>query len=107
MNQVEREIREVANDAEMLIADNPDLDDVKRYCGDFVWAMGLAANMLKNKPWKQTHMETDTKRFGNQLRVCWSRYCDIIGYLGMTWPEFYVLYARKYAVNQFRQQSQY
>lgn len=101
------EIKHVAKDAEVLVADDPDWGDVKMYCGDFVWAMGLAANMLKNKPWKQTHMETDVDRFKRQLRLCWSRYCDIIGYLGMTWDEFYVLYARKYAVNVFRQDTKY
>jgi len=76
-------------------------------CLEVIRELGLAANCLKNKPWKQTHMETDVSRFNERLCNAWRRMLYIFWRLGMIAQEVYVLYCRKLEVNKFRQETMY
>ena len=73
----------------------------------FVWQLGLAANCLKNKPWKQTQMETDVTRFAANLQAAWLRFFHIWQGVGASLEMLYILYHKKHAVNVFRQGSKY
>jgi hypothetical protein len=69
--------------------------------------LGMAMNCLKNKPWKQTQMETDVAKFHEQLKrvlVLWTSFAEAIG---MTYEKAYDYYFKKSEVNKFRQRSQY
>lgn len=69
--------------------------------------LGLAANTLKNKPWKQTQMPTDEARFMYELTVAWGHFIQLWMMFGVDIQEVYTLYCRKHQVNQFRQRSAY
>lgn len=69
--------------------------------------VGCAMNCLKNKPWKQTHMLTDTAKFRAHLGGAWFEYCGLMVAEGLTPGDLYDLYFRKSTVNSFRQRSKY
>ena len=72
-----------------------------------VYQLGLAANCLKMKPWKQTAMLTDSNRYHEYLEKAF--HCLIIlgTHHGMTLTGMAGYYFKKSRVNQFRQRSQY
>ena len=72
-----------------------------------VYHMGLAANCLKNKPWKVTQMSTDSQQFRLALLDSWEAFCDLWKSLGGSQEELYILYAKKNLVNQWRQDTDY
>lgn len=72
-----------------------------------IMRMGLAANCLKNKPWKETQMATDAERFKEKLLGVWGPIAQMWLYLGCSIEDVYVLYMRKNVVNHFRQNSKY
>lgn len=71
-----------------------------------IYYLGLAANCLKNKPWKQTQMLTDRPKFFSYLG---NSYHTLIRVLldSMEEKEIYDFYFRKNKVNQFRIRSKY
>jgi hypothetical protein len=69
--------------------------------------LGLAANTLKNKPWKSTHMETDKKRFKKFMLSTWMRFIELWHMFGCDLTQIWQLYSRKKQVNEFRQGSNY
>lgn len=73
---------------------------------DPVYWYGLAANCLKNKPWKQTEQMTDRVKFERYIRLGNE---DFRGRLltVMNYEEVWDLYSKKHQVNQFRQESNY
>jgi dimeric dUTPase (all-alpha-NTP-PPase superfamily) len=74
---------------------------------DFIVYMGLAANCLKNKPWKQTMMATDQKNYTGKLQVAWGYFWALLDTLGLDYNDVYILYVKKNEVNKFRQRSNY
>lgn len=72
-----------------------------------VYAMGLAANTLKNKPWKNTQMTTDFSKFMAKLELTWKYFIELWKWLECTLPDIYQLYVKKSMVNKFRQDSNY
>lgn len=73
-----------------------------------IFYMGKAANCLKNKPWKQTHMITDERLFHSVLyAAAWEFLRFWVGVLNGTERSLYVLYCKKEQVNQFRIRSEY
>jgi hypothetical protein len=84
-----------------------DQNSLTQYLMRFIVDLGLAANCLKNKPWKTTHMQTDHAKFREHLNGAWLKFCNIWLMLGCTLEDVYSLYRKKNLVNQFRQKSQY
>lgn len=80
---------------------------VPSHMQSIIMRMGLAANCLKNKPWKETQMPTDVGLFRKKLIEAWEPMCQMWSDLGCTLDEVYVLYMRKNAVNLFRQRTKY
>lgn len=81
--------------------------DCEQYCWKFTKKIGLAANELKIKPWKQTHMQTDVVRYKTLLKEAWELWFKVWCSLGCTYNFFFELYFRKSEVNKFRQRSNY
>jgi dimeric dUTPase (all-alpha-NTP-PPase superfamily) len=69
--------------------------------------LGLACNCLKNKPWKQTHMETDKRRFEKHLRWAFKAFIHLCAYVGLNKDDLFSVYFKKSEVNKFRIRSQY
>lgn len=69
--------------------------------------LGRAMNCLKNKPWKQTHMETDVLKYQRHLIMSLVRWIAFARSLKMTAMNIYDLYFRKSEVNKFRIKSSY
>lgn len=74
---------------------------------DIVVHLGLAMNCLKQKPWKQTHVLTDTKKF--EFHIIRGYICLLTYMISskMTPEEIFMIYFKKNLVNQFRQKSNY
>ena len=78
---------------------------------DFAWRiteeLGEAMNCLKNKPWKQTQMETDQTHYAEEIVDAlhfFVELCILSGFDAKTLTEMYL---KKSQVNKFRQRSNY
>jgi hypothetical protein len=70
--------------------------------------ISMAANCLKNKPWKQTQMITDEEVYRGRMIQTFNQYIKFAYVCGIVHPtEMHVLYFRKSEVNKFRQRSEY
>ena len=74
---------------------------------DPVYFMGLAANCLKNKPWKSTHIPTDEARFYRCLEDGRNHLLLIFSLFNCTDKDIYNLYMKKNQVNHKRIKSNY
>lgn len=88
------------NDNELIVRVNDEMMNV-------VYFLGLAANCLKNKPWKITPMATDDKQFIKYLMESWRHFFYIWADLNCTTLFMGSLYLKKSEVNVFRQRSNY
>jgi hypothetical protein len=69
--------------------------------------LGLAMNCLKNKPWKQTQMETDVPQYRLHLYWAFADWFVFASAIGMESGDVFDIYFKKSKVNEFRQRSQY
>jgi len=78
-----------------------------------VYHLGIACNFLKCKPWKNTHVITDKKRFIQSMLEGYTYLVLIIlkarvnGNMVNHIENLYMLYFKKSLVNQFRQETNY
>jgi len=70
-------------------------------------ALGSTANILKNKPWKQTQMCTDTKKFKENFLISWRHFLEMWACLDCKEVHLYIFYTKKNLVNQWRQKTKY
>jgi len=73
----------------------------------FTSELGLCMNCLKNKPWKQTHMETDVVYLRTKLIGAFIHFVAMLKTAGLSADDIYSYYFKKNKVNQFRQRSNY
>lgn len=74
---------------------------------NFIQNLGMMCNCLKNKPWKQTQMETNQENFYLHLDRVWFSYCGILVTSNLTADDIVDIYLKKSQVNKFRQRSNY
>ena len=78
---------------------------------DFLWRiteeLGEAGNCLKNKPWKQTQVETDVDHFIEELADAFHFWIELCIMIGLTADDLFEFYYKKSEVNAFRQRSKY
>ena len=72
-----------------------------------VLRLGQAMNLLKNKPWKNTHMLTDVSRYRNYIVGAFVAFAELTRLIGMGPDDMCTFYFRKSVVNKFRQRSNY
>jgi hypothetical protein len=72
-----------------------------------IYELGLAANCLKNKPWKQTAVPTDIGKYGEHVLGAWDWLRELYTDLGHQLPDVLNLYERKWGVNEWRQDTLY
>jgi len=73
----------------------------------FIRYLGTTMNHLKNKPWKNTHMITDSDSFKIELQEAWRWYNILMVKSGLKLDDIYLIYFKKSEVNKFRQRSNY
>lgn len=72
-----------------------------------VFHMGLAANCLKNRAWKQSPPATDVEKFKLRVMRTWESFFGLWTAIGADYQDMYQLYHRKNLVNQQRQATGY
>jgi len=99
----------------LIVCDYTAKDVLSRYMDTYehnmlypVYYLGLACNLLKNKPWKNTHVPTDKVRFKTHMLEGYVCLLHVImtSFLG-TFGEIYMVYFKKSLVNSFRIRSNY
>ena len=73
----------------------------------FTETLGITMNRLKNKPWKTTHMMTDTTKFHTSLAQTHCAFMVLCASLELTAGDLYRIYFQKSEVNKFRQRTNY
>ena len=66
-----------------------------------------AMNCLKNKPWKQSMMETDVAHYREELADAFHFFVELCILSGMESSDLFLMYFLKSEVNKFRQESKY
>lgn len=69
--------------------------------------LGMMCNTLKNRPWKQTLVDTNQELFNERLEKVWIVYFAILHVSGMSAYDIAETYLQKSQVNQARQESGY
>ena len=62
---------------------------------------------LKNKPWKQTHMETDVEHYKEEIIDAFHFFVELCILSGIDEDDLFKIYLFKNEVNRFRQRSNY
>jgi len=87
--------------------ENENADQLAANHWSVVYYLGLFANCLKQKKWKQTHQLTDRKKAFSNLNKAYEALIMAMKFAGCTDEDIYSFYFKKNAVNQFRQRSNY
>lgn len=72
-----------------------------------VYHLGMAANKLKSRRWRQSQYVVNLHDFQPLLIKMWNLFILIFDNLGMTAQDVRYLWSQKYQVNLFRLQSKY
>ena len=88
---------------------NPELFNInlKCYFWDIVHYLNLARNCLKNKPWKQSQMLTDSAKFRDYLIKSFILFLGTCYSMNLSSDNLYRNYFKKNKINLFRQKSHY
>ena len=74
---------------------------------ELIKTIGLAANCLKNREWRQSQYMVDLVVFEDRLKSIWNDFVIMFGNLGLSETRVKELWSLKYQVNLFRIKSKY
>jgi dimeric dUTPase (all-alpha-NTP-PPase superfamily) len=74
---------------------------------EITYRYGLVCNSLKMKPWKQTHVLTDKKKFRKLVIHAFESVLQLMLNIELSGDDIYNWYFKKNAVNNFRIRSKY
>ena len=74
---------------------------------ELIKTIGLAANCLKNREWRQSQYMVDLVVFEERLWNIWATFAMFFGSIGVTEDKVRELWSLKYQVNLFRIKSKY
>lgn len=74
---------------------------------ELIKTIGLAANCLKNREWRQSQYMVDLVVFEERLRNIWAMFAMLFGSIGVPEDKVRELWSLKYQVNLFRIKSKY
>mgnify|MGYP001099173337 CR=1 FL=1 len=77
------------------------------WAGQAIFELGLASNELKNRPWKQSHKDTDVRAYLDRLFGVWECFIAACICVGFTPDTLYEHYMGKNKINQERQNNGY
>lgn len=75
--------------------------------GQVVKAIAMMCNLLKNRPWKQSHTITPREEYLSRLREVWYQFGILTNRSGISTQELYELYFGKAEINKQRQDTGY
>lgn len=74
---------------------------------ELIKTIGLAANCLKNREWRQSQYMVDLVVFEDRLKCIWTYFVIMFEHLGLSETQVKELWSLKYQVNLFRIKSKY
>lgn len=74
---------------------------------ELIKTIGLAANCLKNREWRQSQYMVDLLVFEGRLKRIWTYFVIMFEHLGLSETRVKELWSLKYQVNLFRIKSKY
>lgn len=74
---------------------------------ELIKTIGLAANCLKNREWRQSQYMVDLVVFEERLWNIWTMFSVLFGSIGVAEEKVRELWSLKYQVNMFRIKSKY
>lgn len=80
------------------------------FAGDLltlIGAIGMTANCLKNREWRQSQYMVDLVVFEDRLKSIWNDFVIMFEHLGLSETRVKELWSLKYQVNVFRIKSKY
>lgn len=77
------------------------------YLFQVIESLNLARNSLKCRPWKQTQVMTKEIEFQSYLVEAFYKYMGFLHIYGFTPQSLYILYYKKYKLNEWRIKSAY
>ena len=80
---------------------------MKEYLWDITYWLQMARNTLKNKPWKQSQMLTDSSIYETALKMATVSLFKFCSFVELTPESFFTIYFKKNKINQFRIASRY
>lgn len=84
--------------------------DSEDFAGDMltlIGNIGMAANCLKNREWRQSQYLVDLVVFEDRLKEIWTSFVTMFEHLGLSENRVKELWSLKYQVNLFRIKSKY
>lgn len=84
--------------------------DSEDFAGDLltlIGNIGMTANCLKNREWRQSQYLVDLVVFEDRLKGIWASFVIMSGHLGLSENRVKELWSLKYQVNLFRIKSKY
>lgn len=85
----------------------PDVNGLKAKFYDVIEATGYAANLLKNRPWKQCQYMVDLYWFEPRMREIWAKFNSLCDACGLSLKRLYEIWSQKYQCNVFRMDTGY
>jgi hypothetical protein len=76
-------------------------------CLDVIKQLGLTANLLKNRKWRQSQYLVDLLVFEKRFRLVWEEFIHLLSIAGISKEELFDQWSLKYQVNIFRLESNY
>lgn len=83
------------------------LEQLKVLSWEVTYPLQLARNTLKNKPWKQSQMISDTKMFNFYMALSFQNLLALTQAMGIDEEALFAVYYKKNQINLFRIKSQY
>ena len=80
---------------------------VREYILEVIYQLGITANCLKNRQWRQSQYLVDLYIFEQRFKYVWVNYMKLFARIGMDEEEVAILWSLKYQVNLFRLNSNY
>lgn len=72
-----------------------------------IGTIGMTANCLKNREWRQSQYLVDLVVFENRLKSIWTDFIVVLEHAGLSETQVKELWSLKYQVNLFRIKSKY
>lgn len=72
-----------------------------------IGTIGMTANCLKNREWRQSQYLVDLVIFENRLKSIWTAFIVVLYHAGLSETQVKELWSLKYQVNLFRIKSKY
>jgi hypothetical protein len=76
-------------------------------CLDLIKQLGLTANLLKNRKWRQSQYLVDLLIFEKRFHLIWDYFINLLSVSGISKQELFDQWSLKYQVNIFRLSSNY